>query len=280
VRGAVKGMRLSCLPVSYFGAIIQGRMSIQSWIEEAAELGLEGIDLSILFFQDRSRVRPAEIRRMIDWSGLKLAVINTYSDLTHPEAAIRRREIEQLERDIETAAVLGAEHVRIVSGQDHPETSEKQGVEWAVSGFRRAAVTAQQWSVQLVYENHSKPGNWQYPDFSLVPDHFLHIAAELKDTTIKILFDTANPIAFGIEALPLLQKMIDRVVCVHAADTRVRGRLEPVLIGTGLVPFGDLFGYLKTSGFSGWISIEEASGTGKMGVRSSVEFVRQTWERV
>jgi len=69
VRGAVKRMRLSCLPVSYFGAIIQGRMSIQSWIKEAAELGLEGIDLSILFFQDRSRTRLAEIRRMIDQSG-------------------------------------------------------------------------------------------------------------------------------------------------------------------------------------------------------------------
>ena len=272
-------MKLSCLPVSYFGAIIQGRMSIQNWIEEASELGLDGIDLSILFFEDRSRARLEEIRRMIDHSGLKLAVINTYSDLTHPEAPIRKLEIEQLERDIETAAFLGAGHVRIVSGQAHPQTSGKQGVEWAVSGFRRAAVSAQESGIQLVYENHSKPGNWQFPDFSLVPEHFLRIAAELKDTPIKILFDTANPIVFGTEALPLLQKVIDRVVCIHAADTRVRGRLEPVVIGTGLVPFSDLFGYLKSSGFSGWISVEEASGTEKAGVRSAVRFVRQTWEK-
>ncbi len=273
-------MKLSCLPVSYFGAIIQGQMSIQSWIKEAAELGLDGIDLSILFFEDRCRSRLAEIRRMIDNSGLKLAIVNTYSDLTRPDAAIRKREIEQLEKDIEIAAVLGAEHVRIVSGQAHPQTSEEQGVEWTVSGFRRAAATAQQAGIRLVYENHSKLGNWQYPDFSLVPDHFLRITAELKNTAIKILFDTANPIVFGVEPLPLLQKVIDSVVCVHAADTRVRGRLEPVVIGTGLVPFGDLFGYLHASGYSGWISIEEASGTGIEGVQSAVRFVRQTWERV
>ncbi len=272
-------MKLSCLPVSYFSAIIQGQMSIRRWIEEAANLGLDGIDLSILFFENRSRVRLAEIRRMTDENGLRLAIVNTYSDLTHPEAAIRRREIEQLEQDIETAAVLGAEHVRIVSGQDHPATSAEQGVQWALSGFRRAAVTAQESGIQLVYENHSKPGNWQYPDFSLVPDHFLRIAAELNDTTIKVLFDTANPIVFGVEPLPLLQKVVDRVVCIHAADTRVRGRLEPVVIGTGLVPFGDLFSYLKTSGFSGWISIEEASGAGKQGVQSAVQFVRQSWKK-
>lgn len=57
---------------------------------------------------------------MIGHSVLKLAMVNTYSDLTHPEAAIRKREIEQLEQNIEIAAVLGAEHVRIVSGQDDP----------------------------------------------------------------------------------------------------------------------------------------------------------------
>jgi sugar phosphate isomerase/epimerase len=272
-------MKLSCLPVSYFDSIIRGQMPLQSWIQEASELGLDGIDLSILFFEDRNRTRLREIRRMIGHSGLILAVVNTYSDLTHPESAIRKREIEQLEQDIETAALLGTEHVRIVSGQAHPETSGDQGVEWAVSGFRRAAVAARKSGIQLVYENHSKPGNWQYPDFSLIPDHFLRIAAELKGTAIKILFDTANPIVFGVEALPLLQEVIDEVVCVHAADTRVEGRLEPVVIGTGVVPFVDLFGYLKTSGFSGWISIEEASGKGKPGVQSAVNFVRQSWER-
>lgn len=39
-------MKLSCLPVSYFGAIIQGKMSIQSWIKEAAELDVGGMDLA------------------------------------------------------------------------------------------------------------------------------------------------------------------------------------------------------------------------------------------
>jgi len=66
---------------------------------------------------------------------------------------------------------------------------------------------------------------------------------------------------------------------VHASDTRMRGRLDPTVIGTGLVPFDSLFRRLKASGYDHWVSIEEASGTGPRGVAAAVEFVRSAWER-
>jgi sugar phosphate isomerase/epimerase len=66
---------------------------------------------------------------------------------------------------------------------------------------------------------------------------------------------------------------------VHASDTRVRGRLEPTIIGSGLVPFDRLFGRLKAFGYDHWVSIEEASGTGPQGVASAVEYVRSAWKR-
>ena len=272
-------MKLSCLPVSYFRSIIEGRRTIDSWIEEAAGLGLEGIDLSILFFREGSTNRPDQIKQRITDSGLQLVMLNTYSDLTHPQAAVREEQTVQLERDVETAAALGAAYVRIVSGQDHPGTPVDEAVGWAVSGFRRAAAVADRAGIGLVYENHSKPGNWSYPDFSMNPDHFLRIAEQLQDTSIRILFDTANPLVFGAEPLPLLERVIDRVACVHAADTSVRGTLKPVVIGTGLVPFPELFAFLKRSSFGGWVSIEEASGTGRQGVSSAVRFVRDSWEK-
>ena len=64
---------------------------------------------------------------------------------------------------------------------------------------------------------------------------------------------------------------------MHAADTSSEQGLRPVLLGTGLVPFDDIFSFLKQSGYEGWISIEEASGLGKRGVEEAVRFVRNTW---
>ena len=43
-------MKLSCLPVSFFNEIIDGTMSIGEWAEIGAEIGLDAIDLSVLFF--------------------------------------------------------------------------------------------------------------------------------------------------------------------------------------------------------------------------------------
>ena len=86
-------MKLSCLPVSYFSSLISGKMTIEHWADEAAGLGLDGIDLSILFFEkNRDSRHLAEIRKKITSAGLKLAVLNTYPDLTHPSQDYRNLE--------------------------------------------------------------------------------------------------------------------------------------------------------------------------------------------
>ncbi|RKX68752.1 MAG: hypothetical protein DRP60_17555, partial [Spirochaetes bacterium] len=143
-----------------------------------------------------------------------------------------------------------------------------------LAGLEEVLETADQCEVGLVYENHSKPAGWRYPDFSFNPEIFLELYEELKTRDIKILFDTANPMAFGVESLPLLKKVIDRVTCIHIADTSEKGKLVPSVIGKGLVPFNELFAYLEEINYSGWLSIEEASATGQMGVAAAYHYVR------
>lgn len=205
-------------------------------------------------------------------------IVNTYSDLTHPLRETRNAEREQLVKDIRDAASLRARYVRIVSGQAHPQVSAEDGIAWTLEGFSAAALTAREEGVELVYENHSKPGNWVYPDFSFDPSVYVQIARQLPNDTVKLLFDTANPLVFGVDPLPLLEELVDRVACVHAADTGTYGVLDPVVIGTGIVPFPELLSCLRRSQFEGWVSLEEASGTGNAGLRSGVDYLRDAWE--
>ena len=267
-------MKLSCLPVSYFGDIIDGRMSIAQWAAEGASLGLDAIDLSILLLRERTTAYLRKIREEIEAIGERVAVMNAYPDFTHPDPVERKNQLCALKDDIAAAAQLGAEMVRVTAGQAHPQTPRKKGITWAVEGLTGAIDTAQQNGIRLVFENHSKPGVWQYPDFCLPSDLFLEIAGAIEDTEIGILFDTANPIVYGDDPLRLLNRVIDRGVCVHLADTSERGALKPVLIGTGLVPFDTIFARLKRAGYRGWLSIEEASGMGGTGVAEAVRFVR------
>ena len=266
--------KLSCLPVSYFSKIISGDMSILSWLQEASDLGFDGADLSIHFLKKRGVKRLNEIKEAYETTGLKLALLNTYPQLLHPDTEVRQREIKQLMEDIQIAGYLGAENVRLVSGQWFPGVTKEEGIQRTLAGLEAVMETAEQCNVVLVFENHSKPAGWTYPDFSFNPEIFLEIYENLKTIGIKILFDTANPIAFGVDPLPLMKQVIDRVTCIHIADTSEKGKLVPSVIGKGLVPFNELFAYLEEINYSGWLSIEEASATGQMGVAAAYHYVR------
>jgi hypothetical protein len=90
-------------------------------------------------------MRLSALRERMYHVGLTLAILNMYSDLTHPDVVRRAGEIEH-------------------------------GIQWAPEGFLQAASTAEKHRIQLVFENHSKPGIREYPDFSFPPDVFLRIA--------------------------------------------------------------------------------------------------------
>jgi sugar phosphate isomerase/epimerase len=257
--------------------MLSGELSIGQWATMGAATGLDAIDISVLFLQSRQTEYLRRIAKQIGQSGIRLAIVNTYSDLTHPDPEERTRQAAGLKADIEAAAELGAEFVRITAGQAHPDIREDEAVHWVLEYFHQAQGAAEKNGIMLVYENHSKPGIWKYPDFSHPAATFLRIADGIADTSIRILYDTANALARGDDPLSLLAKVIENVACVHAADTGAFGKLSPVLLGTGIVPFDDIFLALRSSGFDGLISIEEASNSGEAGLRDAARFVRTAW---
>jgi sugar phosphate isomerase/epimerase len=240
---------------------------------------LDAVDISILLLQSREPAYLGRVRREIEQEGIGLCEASTYPDFTHPDAGERKRQLEQFRIDLEALATVGVRLVRITAGQAHPGLDVEVSIGRVIDGFQRAAAWARSCGLQLVFENHSKPGVWQHPDFGFPTTIFLRLADLLRGTPIHIQFDSANPIAYGDDPLPILDQVIDRVRVVHAADTRTRGKLEPTVIGTGLVPFDDIFGRLKSAGYDHWVSIEEASGTGAPGVAAAVEFVRTAWQK-
>lgn len=271
-------MQLSCLPVSFFPEIIDGRMTLAEWARMAAGVGLDGLDLSTLFLHDRSDKALAVLRREIEATGLGVIMLTSYPDFTHPDAAQRRRELAQAQDVVRVATALGAKFVRVTAGQAHPRTSLQDGIDWAVEGLTCLYESSRDSAVTLAYENHGKPSAWEYTDFSQPPEIFLEIARRTADLGLPINFDTANATSFADNPLALLEEVVDRVVSVHAADTARRGALVPVLLGTGVAPFGVLFRRLKEAGFDGWLCMEEASGQGREGVEAAARFIRQAWE--
>jgi sugar phosphate isomerase/epimerase len=205
-------------------------------------------------------------------------MVTTYPDFTHPDPAQREAELLQEQEAVAVAAALGARFVRVTAGQAHPETGRAEGIRWAVEGLSRLVETTRQTGITLAYENHAKPGAWTYTDFCQPPDIFLEIVAGTRAVGLGLNFDTGNAATYADDPCRLLDRVIDRVVTVHASDSASRGELRHVLLGTGITPYPALFKQLKQAGWDGWICMEEASYQGQAGVEAAAQFIRQTWE--
>jgi sugar phosphate isomerase/epimerase len=272
-------MHLSCLPVSFYPDIIAGRMSLAEWARMGVELGLDAIDVSILFFPDRSAQALARARREVEGEGMSLCMISTYPNYTHPDPDQRAREIDEARATVDVAAALGLRYVRAIAGQAHPQTGRQEGIAWAVDGLRRTVEHARGTGVEIVYENHDQAGVMQYRDFSAPQDVFLEIVAATAALDLGVNYDTGNAVALTPDALWLLDQVIDRVRTLHASDTSAVGEhISPTVIGRGLVPFPAIFRRLRRAGWDGWISIEEASRQGRSAVERAVRHVRQAWQ--
>ncbi|MCS6908659.1 MAG: TIM barrel protein, partial [Anaerolineales bacterium] len=162
-------MRLSCLPVSFFNEIISGRMSVADWAVLGKEVGLDAIDLSILFLPERTLEQARQIRRSVEQVGMQVAMMTSYPDFTHPDIERRKAELKAAICSVQLAAEVGARFLRVTAGQAHPETPLEAGCGWAIEGLNALAEQTAHLGVQLVYENHAKPGVWQYTDFSQPP---------------------------------------------------------------------------------------------------------------
>jgi sugar phosphate isomerase/epimerase len=203
-------MKLSCLPVSFFDEIISRRMSVGEWARMGCELGLDAVDLSILFVPDRSAAGVAALRKQIESEGMHVAMITSYPDFTHPDAAQRARELDLETQAIEVAHDMGARMVRVTAGQAHPQTRREEGICWAIDGLSKLTERVRTLDVQLVYENHAKPGAWQYADFSQPPEIFLEIVRQTADFALGINFDTGNAASFAADPVGLLEVVIER----------------------------------------------------------------------
>ena len=271
-------MKISCLPVSLFGDICSHKMTLSDWAKTAKEIGCDGFDISIMFLKNRTPTYLAELKRQLAEVGLPIVMMTTYPDFTHPNAEQRERELLYLQGDVALCSELGAKYLRILAGQAHPEPSAQECVNWSADAFHEIDLCAKRFGVKLLFENHGKPGAWDRVDFTYDPKNFLEICNRIRDTDIRVNFDTGNVTAFGGDPMDVLPQIFDLVETIHVTDMKEKGVFSPTLIGTGVTPNQKVFKYLKDNGFENWLCIEEASNRGLDGIRDAYRYVKELWD--
>ena len=273
-------MKYSCLPVSFYPDFTAGRRTLADWFGFAAALGLDGADISVAHLASLEPAYLDGLRQQAADAGVQIAMIVTYADFTHPDAAERARQVAETHAYIDAAARLGISYIRLTAGQRHPGVERAAGIGWAVAGLTSCLDHAANAGLTLVYENHTKGAVWTYNDFSQPADIFLEIVRQTEGTGLRLLYDTANTLAAGDDPLAVLEQVKHRVAVVHVNDIRRAGYFEPCLVGDGVAPVRDIFATLHQMGFDNWISVEEASKLGEEGFQRAIPYVKGLWESI
>ncbi len=266
-------------------------MTLFEWIDLAATLGVDGVEMYPGFFASFDTDYVAQIKQHADSKGLEIPMMCCSPDFTQHDPVARAAELEKEKFWIDLTAQLGGKFCRVLTGQRREDVSRADGVRYSVESINASIPYAAERGIVLNMENHYKDGYWKYPEFAQHLDVFLEIINQIDSPWFGVNFDPSNSIICGEDPLDVLAAVKHRVVTMHASDRYlISGTIEDLklqdgslgyaknlrhgVIGQGLNDYDAIFSTLKAEGFDGWISIEDGEN-GMDELRESVQFLRK-----
>ncbi len=155
-------------------------------------------------------------------------------------------EFEQIKRTIDIAAFVGARSIRVVPGDDEPESIDK-----VVPWFQRAAEYGEEKDVYMAFENHSA-------GIAGTPDLCVELAEKVGSPYFGILFEPGN-LMFdtGTDYKKALETMKHYVTHVHFKDCKPVGdAYEMQHFGEGAIDFPWCVAQLEAIGYKGDYALE------------------------
>ena len=280
--------RISVFPKCYFDQLCRGEMEYASWIGSAATLGAEGLE----HYDGFIRGSAADVVSLMAATGQTSSMLCFSPDFTHSDPAERARQIERQKAAIDLAVTLGTRFCRTLSGQRHQGLTRREGVARTVEGLCRSIEYAEKRDVVLCLENHYKDGTWQYPEFAQPEDIFLEILDRVDSPRLGVQYDPSNALVGGYDPIRFLEKVLPRVVTMHASDRYLTpgatidelrdsdgtigysDKLRHGETGQGLIDYDAIFRILAGAQFSGWISVEDGMN-GLEELQRSIAFLKQ-----
>ena len=268
--------QISCLPVSLYPDFFSGKRTVPEWSRQAKDLDLDAVDINALFLRDKSIEEIQQIRSELT---VPVLMVSAYSDFTLPSEEKRAEALETAIMDMRRAQAVGAKYIRLTAGQAYPNQNDDEMVRRAYDCFAKCAEVSKETGVEILLENHSKPGAWEYPDYDFHVERFLALWDAMKTLPISVNYDTANAYALK-EWERLLEAVAGRIATVHLNDLSSIDPLGFALIGEGIVPMQEIVQAVYDTGFNGALCIEEAGFQGWDGIVKASAYARQLSEKI
>ncbi|WP_395784901.1 sugar phosphate isomerase/epimerase family protein [Aquirufa sp.] len=254
------------------------KFPIQRVIDEAAKMGLDGIDVLHRQMESEDNAYLQDIKKHAFLNGIALTCLSIHQGFVTPDKAELQKHVDHTNHCIELAYKMGIPCLRLNTGRWNtiksfdelmanrgiepilPGYTEDDGYKWCVDGIQQCLKKAEECGVLLALENHWGLGS--------TPEGMLRIHDTVNSPWLGLLMDTGN---FLENPYNKLEKIVSKTSFVQAKTYYGGGEWYSLDLD-----YQRIIAMLKKANYQGYISIEfEGKEPGTVGVQKSVDLLRK-----
>jgi len=261
--------------VSYAGLWGQAQLSLDQFIDKAADLGYEGVmlmakrpHLSVLDYGPRER---AQVRQHLEKRKLRDLCIAGYNnftgDLEHGDIPHREIQVHYVTELAQLTRDLGGSLVRIFTGYENPAGGYHAQWNLVVSALKECAKRASEFDVTIGVQNHHDIGVGYESQHDLIQ--------AVGEPNCKALFDAWAPALHGADLDAAARKLapVTAHTTIAAYQKRPRYHYDPAVVNytaltphvqavpidEGFIDYHKFLSTLRAGGFRGSVAYEMCS---------------------
>jgi len=234
------------------------KLPIEQCIDEAAEMGFDGVEILHMQMENESNEYLQGLKRRALINGIALCGMSTHQGFVSPDKDKRQQNIDHTFKTIELAYKLGIPIIRINTGRwgtsgNFDELMKNRGIEpvlpgyieddgfkWVIESIQKCLPAAEQAGVLLGLENH-----W---GLARTPEGLLRIIKAVDSPWLRVLLDTGN---FLEDPYDKLEQCAPYTVFMQA-KTYYGGGLWYTLD----LDYPRIARIMRKHNFRGWVSLE------------------------
>jgi L-ribulose-5-phosphate 3-epimerase len=256
------------------------KVPVQTVIEKAAALGVNGVDLLHRQMDSEDRAYLQKLKRTAFVNGVDLICLSIHQDFVDPSAEERQKNIDHTIKCIELAYQMGIPAIRLNSGRWNtirsfdelmqargvepvlPGVTEDEGFKWCIDAIEKCLPKAAECGVILALENH-----W---GLTRTPEGLLRILNAIDSPWLGGLMDTGN---FLEDPYPKLEMIAPTTVFVQAKTYQGGGEWYTLDLD-----YKRIAAILNKVNYRGYISLEfEGKSDPNKAVPESLDLLRSAF---